>query len=36
VRERALAEEKIRALLEGKSVAKVIVVPDKLVNVVAR
>jgi leucyl-tRNA synthetase len=36
VRERALADEKIRALLQGKSVANVIVVPDKLVNVVAR
>jgi leucyl-tRNA synthetase len=36
MRERALADEKIRALLQGKSVANVIVVPDKLVNVVAR
>ncbi|HVH87181.1 MAG TPA: leucine--tRNA ligase [Terriglobales bacterium] len=33
---RALADEKIRALLDGKSVVKVIVVPDKLVNIVAR
>ena len=33
---RALADEKIHALLEGKSVVKVIVVPDKLVNIVAR
>jgi leucyl-tRNA synthetase len=36
VQARALADEKIHALLEGKSVVKVIVVPDKLVNVVAR
>jgi leucyl-tRNA synthetase len=33
---RSLADEKIHALLEGKSVMKVIVVPDKLVNIVAR
>ncbi|HXS98029.1 MAG TPA: leucine--tRNA ligase [Candidatus Limnocylindrales bacterium] len=32
----ALAEEKIKAALEGKQVAKVIVVPDKLVNLVVR
>ncbi len=36
VQSRALADEKIHALLEGKSVVKVIVVPDKLVNIVAR
>ena len=36
VQSRALADEKIRALLDGKSVVKVIVVPDKLVNIVAR
>jgi leucyl-tRNA synthetase len=36
VRERALGDEKIRTLLEGKEVLKVIVVPDKLVNIVAR
>src|SRR4029077_19043680 len=30
----ALADEKIRALIEGKQVRKVIVVPGKLVNVV--
>ena len=30
----ALADEKIRALLEGKTIKKVIVVPGKLVNVV--
>ena len=36
MRERALADEKIRPLLAGKQVVKVIVVPDKLVNIVAR
>jgi len=36
VQNRALADEKIRSLLDGKSVLKVIVVPDKLVNIVAR
>ena len=36
VQARALADEKIHALLEGKSVVKVIVIPDKLVNIVAR
>src|SRR5579885_2879420 len=36
VQSRALADEKIHALLEGKSVVKVIVGPDKLVNIVAR
>jgi leucyl-tRNA synthetase len=36
VQSRALADEKIHTLLEGKSVVKVIVVPDKLVNIVAR
>ncbi len=30
----ALADEKVRALLEGKTIKKVIVVPGKLVNVV--
>jgi len=32
--ERALADPKIAKLLEGQRVVKVIVVPDKLVNVV--
>ncbi|MES4793349.1 MAG: leucine--tRNA ligase, partial [Chloroflexota bacterium] len=32
--ERALASEKVAAAVNGKSVRKVIVVPDKLVNVV--
>lgn len=36
VQARALTDEKIHALLEGKSVVKLIVVPDKLVNIVAR
>jgi leucyl-tRNA synthetase len=33
---KALADEKVRARLSGKQVARVIVVPDKLVNVVVR
>jgi leucyl-tRNA synthetase len=36
VRERAMADEKIRAAMEGKEVVKVIVVAGKLVNVVVR
>jgi leucyl-tRNA synthetase len=36
VRERVLADEKVRAATEGKQVVKVIVVPGKLVNVVVR
>ena len=36
VRERVLAEEKVRAAIEGKQVVKVIVVPGKLVNVVVK
>ncbi|MBV9144381.1 MAG: leucine--tRNA ligase, partial [Acidobacteria bacterium] len=36
VRELALKDEKIRSLIEGREVAKVIVVPDKLVNIVVR
>jgi len=35
VRTRALADEKIRVLLDGKEIVKVIVVPNKLVNIVA-
>ena len=31
----ALADERIKALIEGKTVRKVVVVPGKLVNVVA-
>ena len=36
VRERALADEKINAMLAGKQIVKVIVVPGKLVNIVVR
>ncbi len=32
----ALADEKVKKLLEGKSVAKVIVVPDRLVNIAVK
>jgi len=32
----ALADEKMQPFLEGKSVAKIIVVPDKLVNIVVK
>ena len=34
-RQRALANERIRELLQGKEIRKVIVVPNKLVNIVA-
>ena len=33
---RALADEKVQPFLAGKQVVKVIVVPDKLVNIVVR
>jgi leucyl-tRNA synthetase len=36
LRERALADERVRAAVDGKQVAKVIVVAGKLVNVVVR
>jgi leucyl-tRNA synthetase len=36
IREAALADEKIAAAISGKQIVKVIVVPKKLVNVVAR
>ena len=36
VRERATADEKIRAALQGKQVVKIILVPSKLVNIVIR
>ena len=36
VRERALADEKVRASLDGKQVVKVIIVPNKLVNIVVK
>jgi len=35
-RERALGDPRIKALLEGKTVVKVIVVPKKLVNIVLK
>jgi leucyl-tRNA synthetase len=35
LQERALASEKVQAHLEGKTVRKVVVVPGKLVSVVA-
>jgi leucyl-tRNA synthetase len=31
---RALEDSKVRAFIEGKQIVKVIVVPDKLVNIV--
>ncbi len=33
---RALADGKVRALVDGKAVVKVVVVPDKLVNIVVK
>jgi leucyl-tRNA synthetase len=36
IRERVLADEKVRAAIAGKQVVKVIVVPGKLVNVVVK
>jgi leucyl-tRNA synthetase len=36
IREAALADEKIRSLLEGKQILKVIVVRGKLVNIVVK
>ena len=36
IRERALADEKVKAVIAGKEVVKVIVVPAKLVNIVVR
>ena len=36
VRERALADEKVRAAIGGKEMVKAIVVPGKLVNIVVR
>lgn len=35
VESRVLAEEKVKSLLEGKTIRKVIVVPGKLINIVA-
>jgi len=36
VRERALADERVKAAIEGKQIVKAIVVPGKLVNVVVK
>lgn len=36
LRQRALADEKVRASLDGKQVVKAIVVPGKLVNIVVK
>ena len=36
IRERALADEKIKAALAGKQVVKTIVIPGRLVNIVVR
>ena len=36
VRERALADDKVRSSLDGKKVVKVIIVPNKLVNIVVK
>jgi leucyl-tRNA synthetase len=36
VRERALADDKIRAAIHGKQIVKVIIIPLKLVNIVVR
>jgi leucyl-tRNA synthetase len=36
LKQRALANEKIQPFLDGKQIVKVIVVPDKLVNIVVR
>ena len=36
IRERALSETKIKTMLDGKQIMKVIVVPGKLVNIVVR
>jgi leucyl-tRNA synthetase len=34
--QRALADDKIQQFLEGKQIVKIIVIPDKLVNIVAK
>jgi leucyl-tRNA synthetase len=36
VRELALAEEKVKAAIEGKEIVKVVIVPRKLVNIVVK
>ena len=32
----ALADDKIQQVLQGKQIVKIIVIPDKLVNIVAK
>jgi leucyl-tRNA synthetase len=36
IRERALADDKVKAAIAGKQIVKWIVVPSKLVNIVVR
>ncbi|HEV3345848.1 MAG TPA: hypothetical protein VHC93_02085, partial [Methylomirabilota bacterium] len=36
VREQALADDKVRPWLDGRHIAKVVVVPGRLVNIVTR
>jgi len=36
VRERALAEDKVRPWIDGREVARIVVVPGRLVNIVTR
>jgi leucyl-tRNA synthetase len=36
VEQKALADDKVKALIDGKRVAKVVIVPDKLVNIVVK
>jgi leucyl-tRNA synthetase len=36
LRQSALADERVQALIDGREVVKVIVVPERLVNVVIR
>jgi len=36
IRERALSDGKVRPWLDGRQVAKVVVVPGRLVNIVTR
>jgi len=36
IREKALADGKVRPWLDGRQVAKVVVVPGRLVNIVTR
>ncbi len=36
IRERALSDEKIKSIIAGKQIVKIIVVPGKLINIVAR